>query len=79
MDNKELEQDLIFIEVKTRTNFEFGTPAEAVDRTKRQHILKAAKYFLYSNKIKGKNIRFDIIEVFLKNNKYKINHIKQIL
>lgn len=79
MDNNELEQYLVFVEVKTRTSLEFGTPAEAVDRTKRQHILKTAKNFLYFNNIKGKNIRFDTIEVFLDKNKYKINHIKQMM
>lgn len=79
IDNKKLEQDLVFVEVKTRTSLKFGTPAEAVDRNKRQHILKTAKYFLYSNNIKDKSIRFDTIEVFLNKNKYKINHIKQIM
>lgn len=79
IDNHGEEQEIVFIEVKTRTNLEFGTPAEAVDETKRQHIIKTAKYFLYSNNIKDKNVRFDAIEVFLNNNKYKINHIKQIM
>ena len=79
IDNKGVEQEMIFVEVKTRTSLEFGTPAEAVDRTKRQHILKTAKYFLYSNNIKNKNIRFDTIEVFLYKDKYKINHIKQMM
>ena len=73
------EKDLVFVEVKTRTSLEFGTPAEAVDKTKRKHILKTANYFLYFNNIKEKNIRFDTIEVFLNKNKYKINHIKQIM
>lgn len=73
------EGEIVFIEVKTRTSLKFGRPAEAVNKTKRQHILKTAKYFLYSNNIKDKNIRFDTIEVFLNNNKYKINHIKQIM
>lgn len=72
-------EEIVFIEVKTRTSLKFGTPAEAVNKAKKQHILKTAKYFLYLNKIKNKNIRFDTIEVFLNNNKYKINHIKQIM
>ena len=73
------EEEIVFIEVKTRTNLEFGRPAEAVDKAKRQHILKTAKYFLYFNNIKEKSIRFDAIEDFINNNKYKINHIKQIM
>lgn len=79
MDNEKVEKDLVFVEVKTRTSLKFGTPAEAVDENKRKHILKTAKYFLYYNNIKEKSVRFDTIEVFLNNNKYKINHIKQIM
>ena len=79
IDKKSQEEDIVFVEVKTRTSLEFGTPAEAVDKTKRQHIARTAKYFLYSNNIKDKNIRFDTIEVLLSNNKYQINHIKQIM
>lgn len=73
------EREIVFVEVKTRTSFQFGTPAEAVNKTKRQHIMKTANYYLYANNIKDKNIRFDTIEVLLLNNKYKINHIKQIM
>ena len=78
-DNKNKDNNIVFIEVKTRTNFGFGTPAEAVNKTKMQHIMKTAKYFLHSNNIKDANIRFDAIEILLSNNKYKINHIKQIM
>lgn len=73
------EQQIVFIEVKTRTSLEFGTPAEAVNKIKKQHIARTAKFFLYLNNIKGADIRFDTIEVLLSNNKYKINHIKQIM
>lgn len=79
IDKQKEKNEIVFIEVKTRTNLKFGMPAEAVDKTKRQHIKRTAQYFLYSNNLKDKNIRFDVIEVFLNNNKYKINHIKQIM
>ena len=78
-DKKSQDNNIVFIEVKTRTNLDFGTPAEAVNQVKKQHIVKTAKYFLYSNNIKYANIRFDAIEVLLNKNKYKINHIKQIM
>ena len=71
--------DIVFVEVKTRTSLYFGTPAEAVNKTKREHIKRTAKYFLYLNKLKYKGIRFDVIEVFLSKQEHKINHIKQIM
>ena len=70
-------EEIVFIEVKTRTNNTYGEPSEAVDYIKKEHIIKTANYYLYKNKLYNKSIRFDVIEVFL-SNKFHINHIKQI-
>lgn len=75
----EKNSELIFVEVKTRTNMSYGTPAEAVTTTKRNHIRKVAKYYIHINGLYNKNIRFDIIEVYIKRNLFNINHIKQAL
>ena len=76
---KDNDNTIVFVEVKTRTSLEYGNPSEAVDRTKIEHMLKTAKYFLYTTKIKNTNIRFDVIEVFIYKGRYKVNHIKQIM
>lgn len=76
---KDKDDTIVFVEVKTRTSLKFGNPSEAVDRTKTEHILKVAKYFLYSNNMMNKNIRFDVIEVFIYKGRYRVNHIKQIM
>lgn len=75
----ELENIIIFIEVKTRTNLLCGHPIEGINHNKKIHMKKTAKYYLYKNKIYNLDIRFDAIEVYLKNYKYKINHIKDII
>ena len=67
---------IIFLEVKTRTNLNFGTPAEAVNNAKKRHMRKAAKIFLYLNKLIKYEVRFDVIEVFINSGKCEINHIK---
>lgn len=73
-------EELVFIEVKTRTNKKYGNPADAVDTTKKKHIIKSANYYLYIHNLIDKiNVRIDVIEVYLSNNLYKINHIKQIM
>lgn len=71
-------RDIIcFIEVKSRYNSLYGAPIEAVTYSKRTRIINTARYYLYSNKIKNCNARFDVMELIFNNtnNIYKINHI----
>lgn len=70
-------RELVFIEVKTRTNLSYGEAAEAVNRLKRQHIYRCVEYYIYVNKTKKLPIRIDVIEIYLENGRVKINHIKQ--
>lgn len=77
-DNKK--EELVFIEVKTRTNSEYGIPADAVNETKKKHMYKTATYYLYKNrKMFDINVRLDVIEVYISKKSYRINHIKQII
>ncbi len=70
--------EIVFIEVKTRHNNNYGNPAQAVDKRKRTHILNATKYFIYINRLENRFIRFDVIEIYQKD-KFYINHIKNII
>ena len=72
-------KEWVFIEVKTRTNDAFGRPIEAVDNTKQKHLIKAIKYYIYSNRIENQNIRVDVIEVYKIGERHIINHIKQVI
>lgn len=71
--------EIVFIEVKTRTSNNFGKPSEAVNSIKQKHLYKAAEYFLYKENFLDEFIRFDVIEVLIANGKFNINHIKQIM
>lgn len=62
---------MVFVEVKTRTDESFGYAAEAVDLKKQQKIKNVA--LLYAQKENIANMRFDVIEVYLKED--RINHI----
>jgi putative endonuclease len=57
---------IVFVEVKTRTNLEFGEPEEAVSRNKIRLILAAAEVYV---KQTGwfYDIRFDIIAIHSQN------------
>lgn len=70
---------LVFIEVKTRQTINFGHPIEAITTTKQKHIYKTATHFLLNNKITYKDVRFDAIEVYIKNINIHINHIADII
>ncbi|HTO16901.1 MAG TPA: YraN family protein [Edaphocola sp.] len=58
---------LVFTEVKTRSNFDFGYPEEAVDSLKQEHIKSVAEIFLLENE-QYQQVRFDIISVLLNHN-----------
>lgn len=70
--------EIVFVEVKTRSILCYGRPAEAVDYFKRKHIYRTAKYFLHKNNLERHFVRFDVIEIYLSNKKYKVSHIKNV-
>lgn len=71
-------KEYVFIEVKTRQNFHYGRPVEAVTKEKQKHIWKVAKYYLYTHHLENQFVRFDVIEILKKREKFYLNHIKQI-
>ena len=60
---------LVFVEVRTRSTEEMGTPAESVTREKRRQILKVAKYYLNRYGIQDVPCRFDVVGVLLMPNR----------
>ena len=68
-----LNGELVFVEVKSRSNINYGYPSEAVNYKKKRKITNVAKYYLIDNSLDNLSIRFDVIEIYL--NEKKINHI----
>ena len=54
---------VVFVEVKTRTGYGFGSPADAVTRVKRRRIARAAAVFLAKSGWADRPCRFDGVEV----------------
>ncbi len=67
---------IVFIEVKTRSGDRYGAPSEAVDKTKRKHIVDSAKYYLKVTNSTEAFTRFDVAEVFSDNGSYTVNYIE---
>ncbi|NTU69420.1 YraN family protein [bacterium] len=74
LDNEQ--NELVFVEVKTRKNSNFGSPAEFVTKSKINKIKKAA--FQYLSKNPFANWRIDAISILLDTNEPQIEHIENI-
>lgn len=69
---------LVVVEVKTRSNEEFGAPERNVDQRKRRALRRAAAWYAQWNGIPWENVRFDLISVVLKP-KVEIRHAEAAL
>ena len=67
------------MEVKTLTNALYGMHSDSVTQPKQKHLISTAKYYLYNKHLENEFVRLDVIEVYLKEKSYKINHIKQVM
>ena len=68
---------LVFVEVKTKKNLEFGPPEYSVTKNKQRQIKKIAEAYLYEKEITDTDCRIDVIAILLKKNlPPEINHIK---
>jgi len=68
--------EIIFVEVKTRSSAQYGTPAEAVSRTKQRKMTLTAQDYTMKKNLYDVSFRFDVIEVFLRPEGNSINHIE---
>ena len=63
---------LVFIEVKTRTSDDYGSPSESINTGKILKIRKTASLYLAKKDEKGfQDYRFDIITIMVKKNKIR--------
>lgn len=66
---------LVFVEVKTRTTNDFGTPFEAITKSKYENIKKGIQFYLQEHKFQKH--RIDVIGITLKP-ELKIEHLKNV-
>ena len=67
---------LVFIEVKTRSSLEYGSPQTSVTPKKRNQLTKVAFFYLQKNRLFGRDARFDVVSVELDSDKEKIELIR---
>ncbi len=69
------EEILSIIEVKTRTNIDFGNPENFVKPKQIKNLVKAVNEYVTENDL-DLEVRFDIISIIKKGNKFEIEHLK---
>lgn len=68
----EKNDEIVFVEVKSRSNKNYGEAMEAVDIRKQRAYVKFSMAYVVAKLKADKNIRFDVIEVYGED----INHIE---
>ncbi len=56
---------LVFIEVRTRTSYNFGRPEESISEEKKKKISRVASLYLKAKKLNGVDCRFDVVALVL--------------
>jgi len=69
---------LCFIEVKTRTNLNYGHPLESITPSKIKAARKAAEGYIHINKLYNRDCRFDAIAIEINLGVTKIELFKNI-
>lgn len=75
-------QEIVFVEVKTRTNQYYGAPEDAVDVYKLRALLRASEVYMHTHAIAGfLAYRLDIVGVLVNKNTKKviIKHYKDLM
>lgn len=73
----QIDNVIVFVEVKARSNIRHGLPSEAVTLSKQKKIIEAAGVFLQDENFSECACRFDVVEVYLRGEHVKeINHIE---
>src|ERR1051325_1044307 len=68
--------ELVFIEVKTRSDYSFGSPEASINPRKQAQLKRVARGYYYVNGIQEQVCRFDAIAVELIGKKVELRHHK---
>lgn len=73
------DRTLVFCEVKTRRSETYGSPAEAVTATKREHMRASALTWLAAHHVRYSGMRFDVLSVLYQSpTQHNVSHITGI-
>jgi putative endonuclease len=67
---------LVFCEIKTRSDNQFGAPEQAITPLKAQQIRKVAGAYLTTHHIRDRQCRFDVIGIMVTGRVVRLNHLR---
>lgn len=70
-----LNQQIIFVEVKTRRSKKYGGPLGAMTQAKKAKLIKAAQSWLEKNEMWSSPCRFDVIALVSNQKSFSMEHI----
>ncbi len=70
---------IFFVEVKTRTNRNYGNPIDAITPFKIKHMVRSAQCYIAKYQLEGIEVSLDVIEVELVDGQWKVNHIENAI
>ena len=71
---------LVFVEVRSHSTANFGSPAESVIPSKLKKLAAVATMYIQETGSEETPCRFDLVEVYFRRGKLeKVNHIRNIL
>lgn len=69
--------DIVFVEVRSRSRYDYGTAAETINSQKKQKLIMTARHFLQKrNLLYRANSRFDVVAIQFQNDKTEIEWLK---
>ena len=72
-----LEKDeLVFVEVKTRSTDAWQNPEDAVDELRKRRLSRAANAYIKYHRLDNR-YRFDIVGIVMTDNETRLNHIEE--
>jgi putative endonuclease len=67
---------IVFVEVKTRSGYGFGTPSEAVAPWKQKKMIRTAMFFLHQKRLHNRAARFDVVGISWSGREPVFEHIE---
>jgi putative endonuclease len=67
---------LVFVEVRYRENYFYGTSAETVTYAKQKKIIRCAQFYLQQQRIEDMECRFDVMAITSKQGQLAIEWIR---
>jgi len=70
--------EIVFAEVKTRSNARYGSPAESVSRSKLRKITLSAQLYLLRRHWETRPYRLDVFGVQYKDGTFSVDHLPNV-